>query len=251
MSETLWAHRHTNTHTHSTCGYDGWDELCAHVRFSHIQHKEQSYVSITNTHNYYYDIPLAQHTRLTRSVSSQHSPRFGPTILLFYISSHRRWYAKKYFLRFYYNDMKRYRRWCVRARARKTSIYHLAATKGIYCARAHTHNLLLFLRFTKRKRNWSCTRQLSATYTAQANHFSTKGAPRAQNNSSNANYSFWRIHFLIAFVWFVPKSIASGERRGELISKATTQNIEYHPWSRCHGLTGRTKERNERKTQHR
>lgn len=47
--------------THQRHAVNGWDELCAHVHFSHI-HNEQSYVSITNTHNYYYDI-LLQHTR--------------------------------------------------------------------------------------------------------------------------------------------------------------------------------------------
>lgn len=50
--------RRHSKHQHTPCSeqplHDERDELCAHVHFSHIQ-KEQSYVSITNTHNYYYD----------------------------------------------------------------------------------------------------------------------------------------------------------------------------------------------------
>lgn len=63
--------RHWQQHTNTSCSRpssqknnaddddddnDGWDrKLCAHVHFSHIHSEEQSYVSITNTHNYYYN----------------------------------------------------------------------------------------------------------------------------------------------------------------------------------------------------
>lgn len=220
-----------DTPTHHAVGAATSDEteLCAHVHFSHI-HNEQSYVSITNTHNYYYDILFPTHAPQPYHYYYYFIFTFVSSPLCDVAQSLKGTLKKKIYVFITPNwcGTKRYRLSCVRTRDSHTLILYYLNDKGTILILAK-YSFFCFVFFSK----------ILFIFSGDGSCCTIVNRPDAPKQLLK-----WRSIFDLFCLVSFEKTVSAGE----LISKATTQ-IEYHPWSctRCHGCndesTNRIKEK--------